>query len=55
VTITVKATSAATSATNPLYSASYLCNQYKLGGKVGDLSMVSVTFPRSGALTRSTS
>ena len=55
VTVTVKATSAATSATNPVYSASYLVNQYKLGGKVGDLSMVSVTWPRSGALTRSTS
>jgi hypothetical protein len=55
VTITVKATSSATSATNPLYSGSYLVNQYKLGGKVGDLSMVSVTWPRSGALTRSTS
>ena len=55
VTVTVKATSAATSATNPLLSASYLVNQYKLGGKVGDLSMVSVTWPRSGALTRSTS
>jgi hypothetical protein len=55
VTITVKATSSATSATNPVYSAAYLVNQYKLGGKVGDLSMVSVTWPRSGALTRSTS
>ncbi len=55
VTITVKATSSATSATNPLYSASYLVNQYKLGGKTGDLSMVSVSLPRSGALTRSTS
>lgn len=55
VTITVKATSSATSATNPVYSGSYLVNQYKLGGKVGDLSMVSVTWPRSGALTRSTS
>lgn len=55
VTITVKATSSATSATNPLYSASYLVNQYKLGGKTGDLSMVSVSLPRSGALTRATS
>ena len=55
VTVTVKATSSATSSTNPQYSASYLVNQYKLGGKVGDLSTTSVTWPRSGALTRATS
>lgn len=55
VTVTVKATSAATSATNPQYSGSFLVNQYKLGGKVGDLSTTSVTWPRSGALTRATS
>lgn len=55
VTVTVKATNAATSASNPLLSGSYLVNQYKLGGKVGDLAMTSLTWPRSGALTRTTS
>lgn len=55
-TITVKATSAATSATNPQYSGSFLVNQYKpVAGKVGDLATLSVTFPLSGALTRATS
>jgi len=55
ITVTVKATSASTSATNPLYSGSYLVTQYKpVSGKVGDLSMLSVTWPRTGDLTRST-
>jgi hypothetical protein len=56
VTVTVKATSAATSATNPLYSGSYLVTQYKpVSGKTGDLSVLSVTWPRTGDLTRTTS
>lgn len=55
ITVTVKATSASTSATNPLYSGSYLVTQYKpVSGKVGDLSMLSVTWPRTGDLTRTT-
>lgn len=55
ITVTVKATSAATSATNPLYSGSYLVTQYKpVSGKVGDLSTFSITWPRSGDLTRTT-
>jgi hypothetical protein len=56
VAISVKATSAATSATNPLFSGSYLCTQMKpVSGKPGDLAVFSVTFPRSGALTRAVS
>ena len=56
ITVTVKATSAATSATNPLYSGSYLVTQYKpVSGKVGDLSTLSITWPRTGDLTRTTS
>ena len=56
VTVTVKATSAATSATNPLYSGSYLVTQQKpVSGKTGDLSVQSVTWPRTGDLTRTTS
>ena len=55
ITVTVKATSASTSATNPLYSGSYLVTQYKpVSGKVGDLSTLSITWPRTGDLTRST-
>ena len=56
ITVTVKSTSASTSATNPLYSGSYLVTQYKpVSGKVGDLSTLSVTWPRTGDLTRTTS
>ena len=57
ITCTVKASSAATSATNPLYSGSYLVTATGAGvkGKVGDLATTSVTWPRSGDLTRTTS
>jgi hypothetical protein len=57
ITVTVKATSSATSATNPLYSGSYLVTATGAGvkGKVGDLATTSVTWPRSGDLTRTTS
>ena len=55
ITVTAKATSAANSATNPLYSGSYLVTQYKpVAGKVGDLATLSVTWPRTGDLTRTT-
>jgi hypothetical protein len=55
ITVTVKPTVAAGSATNPTYSASYLVTQYKpVAGKVGDLAILSVTWPRSGDLTRYT-
>jgi len=56
IAVQVKATSAANSATNPRYDGSYLVNQYKpVAGKVGDLSTLSVSWPRSGDLTRTTS
>jgi len=52
----IKATSASTSATNPVYSGYLLISQLTpIGGSVGDLAKVSVTWPGSGALTRSTS
>lgn len=55
ITVSAKATSAANSATNPLYSGSYLVTQYKpVAGKVGDLATLSVTWPRTGDLTRTT-
>lgn len=53
VTIALRPTSAAQSTTNPTYSASYLISKNKaVSGKVGDKTMNSVTFKRSGALTR---
>lgn len=56
VTITVKASSAATSASNPIFSGSFLVNNYKpVSGKTGDLATFSSTYPLSGALTRATS
>lgn len=53
VTVVAKATSAATSATNPTFSASYLMSQWKpIAGKVGDKAGFTTTWKRSGALTR---
>ena len=55
ISVSVKAVTGSTSATNPLYSGSYLVTQYKpISGKVGDLSVLSITWPRSGDLTRTT-
>lgn len=56
VTITVKPTSAAVSATNPSYSGSVLVTEYNpLDGSVGDLATSSVSWPGAGTLTRATS
>jgi hypothetical protein len=55
VTVSAKPTSASTSATNPLYSASALINMHTVGGAVGQLGEVACTFPTSGAVTRATS
>ena len=56
VNVTVKATSAATSATNPLYTIPVLVSQVNpFGNSVGDLAGVSVTWPGAGAVTRGTS
>jgi hypothetical protein len=56
IAVNVKATSASNSATNPRYDGSYLVTQYKpVSGKVGDLSVLSITWPRTGDLTRTTS
>lgn len=53
---TAKATSDATSATNPQYSGSVLVAEYSpLDGDVGDVSTTSVSWPGSGALVRATS
>ncbi|WFE41955.1 radical SAM protein [Micromonospora sp. WMMD998] len=56
VTVTVKATSATTSATNPQYSGPVLVSAYNpIGNSVGDLATNSVTWQGAGALARATS
>ena len=56
VTVTVKQTSAATSATNPLYTMTCLVNNTTpINGAVGDLSTQSVTWNVSGNIAITTS
>lgn len=51
-TIKIRPHTASISATNPEFSASYLISQWKpITGKVGELAVLQVTFPRSGALS----
>ena len=54
-TVTVKATSAANSVTNPQYSGSVLVSQYNpFTNGVGDLATTSVTWNGASTLTRLT-
>jgi len=54
-TVTVKQTSAATSATNPLYTMSCLVNNTTpINGTVGDLSTQSVTWNVNGTIAVTT-
>ena len=54
-TVTVKQTSAATSATNPLYTMSCLVNNITpINGAVGDLSTQSVTWNVNGEIAVTT-
>lgn len=54
--IKAKPTSAAASATNPMYSVSCLLPQYSpIKGKIGDLATVQVTFEGTGDVTRASS
>jgi hypothetical protein len=56
VTVTVKQTSAATSATNPLYTMTCLVNNTTdINGAVGDLGTQSVTWNVSGTIAITTS
>ena len=56
VTVTLKQTSAATSATNPLYTMTCLVNgTTDINGAVGDLGTQSVTFNVNGAVVITTS
>lgn len=55
VTVTVKQSSAATSATNPLYTMSCLINNTTpINGAVGDLSTQSVTWNVNGTIAITT-
>jgi hypothetical protein len=55
-TVTVKQTSAATSATNPLYTMTCLVNgTTDINGAVGDLGMQSVTWNVNGTIAITTS
>ena len=55
-TVTVKQTSAATSATNPLYTMTCLVNNITpINGAVGDISTQSVTWNVSGTIAVTTS
>jgi len=54
--VTVKATSASNSSTNPQYSGSVLVAEYSpIDGDVGDLATTSVSWPGTGTLSRATS
>jgi len=56
VPLTIKQTSAATSATNPLYSTTVLINNLQnVNGAVGDVSSQSLTLTCNSVITVSTS
>jgi hypothetical protein len=56
VAFTIKPTSAATGAGNPVYSGSVLITEWSpVDSSVGDLATVSVTWPVSGAVARAVS
>ena len=53
VAFVIKATSAATSASNPRYFGNLLVAEWNpLSGSVGDLATVDVSFPTTGTVTR---
>jgi hypothetical protein len=56
VALTIKQTSAATSATNPLYSTTVLVNNLQnVNGSVADVSSQSITFTCNSVITVTTS
>lgn len=56
VAFTVKPTSSATGAANPVYSGNVLITEWNpINATVGDLAQVSVTWPCTGAVSRATS
>lgn len=56
VAFEIRPTSSARAVTNPAYTGSILIKEWKpIGGGVGDLDSVSVSFPTSGTVLRQTS
>jgi hypothetical protein len=55
VAFEVRPDAGAVSATNPKYTGSIFIAQHALGGSLGDLAALSVSFPTSGVVTRATS
>jgi hypothetical protein len=54
-TVTLKPNGTATSATNPVWTASVLVNSITpISGAVGDLATFSVSYPTSGSVTSAT-
>jgi hypothetical protein len=54
-TVVVKPNGSTTSATNPAYTATVLVSEWTpLNGAVGELATASVTWPVSGAITKTT-
>ncbi|MEV0227980.1 hypothetical protein [Nonomuraea sp. NPDC050786] len=54
-TFEVRADNAAVGASNPKYTGTVLIKSWKpVGGSVGDVAEVEVTWPTSGAITRAT-
>ncbi len=54
-TVTIKPAAGATSASNPLYTATCLVSQWPQVYNVGELATVSVTWPVSGAIAKTVS
>lgn len=55
VPFTAKATTAATSATNPEYQGNVLINAHTpIDGSVGDLAKTKISWPTTGTVTRAT-
>ena len=53
VTIIVRSTSGADSATNPSYTGSAICTDYNpMAGSIGEIPQFAATFACAGALTR---
>lgn len=55
VAFEVRLNSSARSTSNPSYTGNVLIAQHSLGGDVGDLATIDLSFPTSGAVTRLTS
>lgn len=55
VAFEVRPTSSAVSTTNPKFTGSVLIAGHSMGGSIGEIEGLSVTYPTSGTVTRATS